>query len=345
MRVKSTNNCIRKSQEDGTDMVPPTDVQIVTSDGNTIAAHSSVLSSASPVLERMIDRARKGWNTDSTIRILGVPSDAVIAFVQLLYSSWMATLSSLEIEDVMDQHCLQLLAMSHKYRVPWLKRSCEAAVAVQLTPDKAVDVLKLAKLCDAPRLYQRCMQLVTKDFLAVQESDGWKFVQRHDTVLELKIIQFVEDSDERKKQWKQQRAAQQVYQQLSEAMDCLQHIFTDGCTQTREPCTQSDSCQGLRSLIQHFATCNKKLAQAGGCLRCKRAWQLFRLHSSTCNELKHCKVPFCSHFKTKTQAQKLDKTWRLLAKKVATAKVMSSLASRTRPEVVAKSCAKYMGRK
>lgn len=43
MRVKSTNNCIGKSHGDGMDMVPPTDVQIVTSDGNTIAAHSSVL--------------------------------------------------------------------------------------------------------------------------------------------------------------------------------------------------------------------------------------------------------------------------------------------------------------
>lgn len=35
MRVKSTNG--------GTGMVPPTDVQIVTSDGNTVVAHSSVL--------------------------------------------------------------------------------------------------------------------------------------------------------------------------------------------------------------------------------------------------------------------------------------------------------------
>jgi hypothetical protein len=47
----------------------------------------------------------------------------------------------------------------------------------------------------------------------------------------------------------------------------------------------------------------------------------------------------------KTQSEKLDKTWRLLAKKVATAKVMSSLASRKRPEEVAKSWAKYMRRK
>jgi hypothetical protein len=323
-------------------MAPPTDVQIVTSDGNTVAAYSSVLASQSPVLERMIDRERKGWNSDSTIRILGVPSDAVIAFVQLLYSSRMVILSSQEIEDVLDQHCLQLLAMSHKYRVPWLKRSCEAAVAVQLTPDKAIDVLKLAKLCDAPRLYQRCMQLVAKDFLAVQESDGWKFVQRHDLSLELEILQYLEDSDERKKRWKQQRAAQQVYQQLTEAMDCLEHIFTDGCTEKREPCTQFDSCQGLKLLMQHFATCNKKLTQGGGCLRCKRMWQLFRLHSSTCHESKYCKVPFCSHFNMKSQTEKLDKTWRLLAKKVATAKVMLTLASRKKPEVVVKSWAKYM---
>ncbi|XP_078175175.1 uncharacterized protein LOC144568678 [Carex rostrata] len=40
------------------------------------------------------------------------------------------------------------------------------------------------------------MQLVAKDFLVVQESNGWKFVQRHNTALELKIHQFMEDSDE-----------------------------------------------------------------------------------------------------------------------------------------------------
>ncbi|KAJ4756384.1 BTB/POZ and TAZ domain-containing protein 2 [Rhynchospora pubera] len=346
MRVKSSNNCNPELHKAGAEMGPPTDVQIVTSDANTIAAHSSVLSSASPVLERMIDRARKGWNSDSTIRILGVPSDAVVAFVQLLYSSRMVPLSSPEIEDVLDQHCLQLLAMSHKYRVPSLKRSCEEAVAVQLTPDNAVDVLKLAKLCDAPRLYQQCVQLVAKDFLAVQESDGWKFVQRHDMMLELEILQFLEDRDERKKRWKQQREAQKVYQELSEAMNCLHHIFADGCPEMREPCTRFESCQGLKLLMQHFATCDKKLARGGGgCLRCKRMCQIFRLHSSTCSESKSCRVPFCSHFKTKTQAEKLDKTWRLLAKKVATAKVMSSLANRKRPEEVDQSWAKYMRRK
>ncbi|CAN6166573.1 unnamed protein product [Urochloa humidicola] len=59
------------------------DVRIVTSDGQTIAAHSYVLATASPVLERMIDRAWRGGRC--TIRVLGVPSDAVLAFLHLLY--------------------------------------------------------------------------------------------------------------------------------------------------------------------------------------------------------------------------------------------------------------------
>ncbi len=42
---------------------------------------------ASPVLERMIERARRGWNAECTIRVLGVSSDAVFAFLQLLYAS------------------------------------------------------------------------------------------------------------------------------------------------------------------------------------------------------------------------------------------------------------------
>ncbi|KAJ3675483.1 hypothetical protein LUZ60_004525 [Juncus effusus] len=331
MKVKSINN-----------LIPPADVQIVTSDGQSISAHSSVLSSSSPVLERMIDRARKGWNSDSVIRILGVPSDAVIAFIQILYSSRLMSASAiLEMDDIMDEHCLQLLAMAHKYRVTWLKRDCEAAIAVRLTPDKAVDVLKLAKLCDAPRLYQRCVQIVAKDFRAVQESDGWRFVKRHDSALELEILQFLQDSDQRKKRWRQHKAAQNAYNQLSEAMDWLSHIFHESCSDTKEPCTKYQDCLGLKQLMNHLATCRKKLAPAG-CLHCKRTWQLFRLHSSICNNIsQNCMVPFCSHFKMKTQNEKQDKTWKLLVKKVVTAKLMLSLGGRKRPETVVKSCAKY----
>lgn len=42
--------------------------------------------SASPVLERMIERARRGWDADCTVRILGASPDAVAAFLRFLYS-------------------------------------------------------------------------------------------------------------------------------------------------------------------------------------------------------------------------------------------------------------------
>ncbi|RWV82854.1 hypothetical protein GW17_00055606 [Ensete ventricosum] len=95
------NGFLRRCHEAGNECVPPTDVQIVTSDGKSMPAHSSVLvcdsffglcfesdwASASPVLERMLDRSRKGGNSERIIHVLGVPHDAVLVFVQFLYCS------------------------------------------------------------------------------------------------------------------------------------------------------------------------------------------------------------------------------------------------------------------
>nr|XP_015613595.1 uncharacterized protein LOC107279064 isoform X2 [Oryza sativa Japonica Group] len=66
------------------------DVQVVTSDGKSIATHSFVLGTASPVLERMIERARRGWNTECIIprpRRLLRRRLRDFAFLQLLYAS------------------------------------------------------------------------------------------------------------------------------------------------------------------------------------------------------------------------------------------------------------------
>ncbi|XP_062186265.1 BTB/POZ and TAZ domain-containing protein 1-like [Phragmites australis] len=323
------------------------DVRVVTSDGRSIAAHSYVLASASPVLEKMIDRAWLGWGAECTIRVLGVPSDAVLAFVHFLYSSRVAP----EEEEVVGAHGAQLLALAHAYRVPWLKRAAEAAVSARLTADRAVDILKLARLCDAPRLYLRCARLAAKDFSAVERSDGWRFACRHDPALELELLQLLEDADQRRARWARERASQEAYKQLGEAMDSLDRIFAgteDNCchgpSATDKLCAARDStCQGLRLLMRHFATCARKIAP-GGCARCKRMLQLFRLHASVCDRQEQgqpCRVPFCSHFKAKMQTEKADKTWRLLVKKVTRARVMSSVAERKVPEVVAMSWARY----
>ncbi|KAL6838899.1 hypothetical protein ACP4OV_031335 [Aristida adscensionis] len=331
------------------------DVRIVTSDGESIAAHSYVLATASPVLERMIDKARSGWSAECTVRILGVRSDAVLAFLHFLYSSRVAP----EEEQVLGAHGPQLLVLAHAYRVGWLKRAAEAAVAARLTADRAVDMLKLARLCDAPRLYLRCARLASKDFAAVERSDGWRFACRHDPALELELLTLLEDADQRRARWARERESREAYRQLAEAMDSLDRIFAAAAAHDDDvscepstadkPCAAAPdgTCRGLRLLMRHFATCARKIAP-GGCARCRRMLQLFRLHASVCDRPEQqdqpCRVPLCSHFKAKMQTEKADKTWRLLVKKVTRARVMSCLAERKVPDVVARSWARYSSR-
>ncbi|KAG2572903.1 BTB/POZ and TAZ domain-containing protein 2-like [Panicum virgatum] len=322
------------------------DVRIVTSDGQTIAAHSYVLASASPVLERMIDGARRGGRDGCTVRVLGAPSDAVLAFLHLLYAARAEA-------AVVAAHGPQLLALAHAYRVGWLKRAAEASVSARLAPGAAVDMLKLAGLCDAPRLRAACARLAARDRAAVEASDGWRFARRHDPALAQELMQLLEDAARRRERWARGRASREAYRQLAEAMDSLDRIFTaadaDACSPGAKPCATGDgggACQqGLRLLMRHFAACARKAAP-GGCARCRRLLQLFRLHASVCDRPEQdqpCRVPLCSHFAARMQAEKADRTWRLLVTKVARARAMARLADRRRvPEVVAMSWARYL---
>ena len=96
----------------------------------------------------------------------------------------------------MGAHGPALLALAHAYRVPWLKRRTEAAVSARLTAERAVDALKLAALCDAPRLYLSCARLAGKDLDAVERSEGWRFAGRHDAALRLNLLQLLHDADQ-----------------------------------------------------------------------------------------------------------------------------------------------------
>ncbi|CAH1440562.1 unnamed protein product [Lactuca virosa] len=136
-----------------------------------------------------------------------------------------------------------------------------------------------------------------------QKTEGWKFLQTNDPFLELETLQVIDESESLRKRSKKRRKEQNLYLQLSEAMDCLEYICTEGCisvgpcnkepTKNMYPCSKFSTCQGLQLSIQHVAHCKKRMN--GGCVRCKRRWQLFKLHSSIC-ELPDstCKVPLCS---------------------------------------------------
>ncbi|KAF5476661.1 hypothetical protein F2P56_003376 [Juglans regia] len=311
--------------------LPEPDLHILTSGALRIPVHSSILASVSPVLENMIDRPRKHRSSERVIPILGVPRDAVVAFLRFLYSSRCTA-------EELEKYGIHLLAMSHVYYVPQLKQRCSKVLVERLTIENVVDVLQLARMCDAPDLYVKCMKLVANHFKAVEKTEGWQFLQDHDPWLELQILQFMDEAESRKKRTRRLREAQSTYLELSEAMECLEHICTEGCTSVgpydaepkkkkKEPCSKFSMCEGLQQLFRHFATCKKRVN--GGCLRCKRMWQLLRLHASICDQPDSCRVPLCRQFKLKMQQQekrKDDARWKLLVRKVVSAKAISSLA-------------------
>ncbi|XP_074591966.1 BTB/POZ and TAZ domain-containing protein 1-like [Curcuma longa] len=317
----------------------PADVQILTASKRRIPADSRVLAAASPVLERMLDQKTKlidGGGRAISISILGVPHGAVDAFLRFLSSPSRCGMLEAKGEEAaaeMAEHAVHLLVLSHVYQVGWLKRACERALASRLASEAVVDVLVLARRCDAPWLHLRCMKLIGKDFAAVERTEAWRFLQEHDPCLELDILQSLQDAHLRQKRRRRKREEQQVYTELSEAMECLQHIYTEGCATGH--CPDSATCRGLRQLVSHLALCDRK-KKRHSCGRCKRLWQLLRLHASICVQPGPCQVPLCSQFKQKMDQRNAkdeeDEKWRLLVKKVASARIMSCLAKRKRQE-------------
>ncbi|XP_059300015.1 BTB/POZ and TAZ domain-containing protein 1-like [Lycium ferocissimum] len=314
------------SDVDGLHRENETDVQIITSSGLRISAHSNVLATASTVLESILVQPQKRLSSEKTIRILGVPCDAVSLFVRFLYS-FKCT------EEQMKKHGIHLLALSHVYLVPVLKHRCTKALAEQLTTENIVDMLQLARLCDAPDLYLKCMKFLRSNFRRVDKTEGWKFLQRHDPMLELEILQFMDEAESRKKRRRRHGWEQNLYLQLSEGMDCLEHICTEGCMsvgpcdeescQEKLPCSKFDTCRGLQLLIQHFSTCKRRTK--GSCSKCKRMWQLLRLHASICDQPDDCRVPLCREFKLRVQQGGDDELWKSLVRKVVSARAISSL--------------------
>ncbi|KAK1433874.1 hypothetical protein QVD17_10792 [Tagetes erecta] len=313
-------------------------IQIITSGGRTIPVHANILASASTVLKSIIDKPRKHPSSAITVSISGVPCDAVVVFVRFLYSSKCS-------EEDMEKYGFHLLALSHVYLIPKLKSQCTKALIERLTIENVIDVLQLARLCDAPDLYLKCMKLVSNKFKSVEETEGWKFLQNNDPFFELEILQFIDETESRRKMSRRQRRAQRLYIELGEAMDCLEHICTEGCIsvgpndtprKNRVPCNKFSTCQGLQLSLQHFANCKNRMNQ--GCVRCKRMWQLFKLHSSIC-ELPEsaCKVPLCKRFKIRggdeMKNKKEEVRWGLLVKKVVVARATSSLLLQKKKEV------------
>ncbi|KAL0392441.1 UNVERIFIED_CONTAM: BTB/POZ and TAZ domain-containing protein 3 [Sesamum radiatum] len=307
-------------------------VHIIMEGGLIIAAHHCVLSVASPVLGNLLQQS-KVKNGVRYIRIPGVPFDALRAFIRFLYSSCYE-------EEEMKKFVLHLLVLSHSYVVPSLKRLCEHILEHGwLTNENVIDVLQLARSCDAPRLALICQRMVVRDFKCISRTEAWKVMKRANPSLEQELLELVVEADSRKQDRQKRVEEKKVYLHLHEAMEALLHICRDGCRTigprdkvlrgSQVPCG-FQACKGLETLIRHFSGCKTRVP--GGCMHCKRMWQLLELHSRMCNEPEYCKVPLCRHFKVKMQQQskKDEAKWKLLVSKVIAAKNAQKLFSSQR---------------
>ncbi|XP_059655486.1 BTB/POZ and TAZ domain-containing protein 3 isoform X2 [Cornus florida] len=307
------------------------DVYILTENRAIIPAHSIVLSAASTVLGNFLQQSIVK-NGIRCIKIPGVPCEAVYAFIRFLYSSCYE-------EEEMKKFVLHLLVLSHSFSVPSLKKLCAHFLEQNwLTTENVVDVLQLARNCDAPRLSLICVRIVVRDFKTISSTEGWKIMRRVNPALEQELLESVVEADSRKQERLKKIEEKMVYLQLHEAMEALLHICRDGCRtigprdkvlKGSQVVCSFPACKGLETLVRHFSNCKTRVP--GGCVHCKRMWQLLELHSRMCNAPDYCKVPLCRHFKEKMQQQckKDEAKWKLLVSKVLAAKIsLGPFASR-----------------
>ncbi|XVF17536.1 hypothetical protein REPUB_Repub10bG0131600 [Reevesia pubescens] len=294
------------------------DVTIKTDNGSIIYAHANVLGMASPVLRGMLKQA-KGFGQKRSISIHGVPDDAVRVFIRFLYSSCYE-------KEEMKEFVLPLLVLSHTYVVPRLKRVCEQQLEHGLlTLENLTDVFQLSLLCDAPRLMLMTHRMIQRNFKAVSVTEGWKAMKMSHPALEKELLESIIDEENMQKEKIRKSNERKIYLQLCEAMEALVHICRDGCRtigphdrdfkENQTPCNY-EACKGLELLVRHFAGC--KLRVPGGCIHCKRMWQLLELHSRLCTDSSSCRVPLCGNFKEKIrkQSKKDEIKWRILVKKI-----------------------------
>ncbi|XP_072999522.1 BTB/POZ and TAZ domain-containing protein 3-like [Typha latifolia] len=342
------NKCSRKIK--GTNYVPEetrhawdniflegyeADVRVHTDDKGIILAHSSVLGITSLVLRSMLKEARNKEGFKS-IKIPGVHPEAVRVFIRFLYSS------SYEQEE-MKKYALHLLVLAHTFSVPSLKRVCINQLEEALTTENVVDVLQLARQCDAPRLSLLSTHMIVKDFKTISVSEGWKVMKQANPGLEQELLESLVEEDSKELERIKKIEERKVYVQLYEAMEALLHICQDGCRtigprdkvlKDGQSACNYPACKALESLVRHFSGCRTRIP--GGCASCKRMWQLLELHSCMCSKPDTCKVPLCRHFKDKMQhlSKKEETKWKLLASKVLSTKGTISSICHRRPLVL-----------
>jgi hypothetical protein len=96
----------------------------------------------------------------------------------------------------MKRYVLHLLVLSHVFSVPSLKRVCINQLETSLlSPENVVDILQLARLCDAPRLSLVCTRMIIGDFKAITQTEGWRVMRQANPSLEQELLESLVEED------------------------------------------------------------------------------------------------------------------------------------------------------
>ncbi|EPS67454.1 hypothetical protein M569_07322, partial [Genlisea aurea] len=306
------------------------DVSISTDGGSVLYAHSNILGIASPVFKAILSQ-QPGKRLRKELRINGVPPEAVRIFIRFLYSS-SSSFQDCD-RETLNECLVPLLVLSHAYAIPHLKRLCERRMEEDeerfITTANAIDVFQLALLCDAPRLALICHRFIVRNLKAVSGSEGWRDMRESHPVLEKEILASVAAEESAKRERTRKAKERKVYELLYEAMEALVVICSrDGDEKQHHHHIVGGgggAREGLAALIRHLEGCKTR----GGCVHCRRMWQILELHSFMCGrkggeeeEGGCCRVPLCRNFREKRRRRKKEDMmrWRILVQKTVRSK-------------------------
>lgn len=127
-----------------------------------VAAHRLILASRSPVFESMFygQLAESG----SDIELPDIKKTPFLLFLRYLYS---------DDTDLLEEHALDVMYISHKYRVSTCLELCSGFLQVILRPDNAAIILEHALLFNNEALRNAACEHIDDNAQEVMESDGF----------------------------------------------------------------------------------------------------------------------------------------------------------------------------
>jgi len=170
--------------------------------GDSIKAHSPILSARSEVLKRQFFCGMQE-STSKEVTIQDCEPMIFRAFLRYLYGDSLSSMESLVASVASSGGPVvgttpangtklpilqQLLAISHKYQVTRLQAWCELQLCKLISNEAACSILLQAHLYDAKQLEKKCLEFIAANMNEVAKTEAFSSVNQHWPQVSLKIF-------------------------------------------------------------------------------------------------------------------------------------------------------------